>query len=140
MSSLSLQYGGTHYKNRGIQPVEFWADRKWDAFAGSILKYLTRWRDKGGVVDLEKALHFAQMRMELHGAMDFTGRPETTISMHRYVKANGIPNQEDANFYALERWVEQGSIGNEQTYEYLTFVRLLTDFIALVKEQADGNG
>lgn len=31
---------------------------------GSVVKYVTRWRDKGGIADLEKAKHFLEMLIE----------------------------------------------------------------------------
>ena len=31
---------------------------------GSVIKYVTRWRDKGGVEDLKKARHFLDMLIE----------------------------------------------------------------------------
>lgn len=139
MSSLSIQHGGNHYKGRAIQPVEFWANRKWDAFAGSILKYLTRWRDKGGIVDLEKALHFAQIRMELHAAADLPRR-ENLITINKYVEANNIGHTEDVLFYALDNWIEQGEKGNNRYFEYNTFIKLLEHYIAEVKGNQNGHG
>ena len=32
---------------------------------GSVIKYVTRWRDKGGIADLEKAKHFLELLIEL---------------------------------------------------------------------------
>lgn len=32
---------------------------------GCAFKYLTRWRDKGGIADLEKAKHFIELLIEL---------------------------------------------------------------------------
>ena len=32
---------------------------------GSIVKYITRWRDKGGVQDLEKIKHYVDLLIEL---------------------------------------------------------------------------
>ena len=32
---------------------------------GSVIKYVTRWRDKGGIKDLEKAKHFIELLIEL---------------------------------------------------------------------------
>lgn len=141
MSSLDLQFGGTHYKNRGIQPVEFWADRRWDAFAGSILKYLTRWRDKGGTIDLEKALHFAQMRMELHGGFPVPSVRQCRFSITDYIKANNIRIAEDPMFYALDSWVAAGFEGNIPTnHSYLAFTGLLTQYIEEQKGRTNGQG
>lgn len=141
MSSLDVQYGGSHYKNRGIQPVEFWADRKWDAFSGSILKYLTRWRDKGGVVDLEKALHFAELRMELKAGFVVPNVWACKYTMSAYVKANNIIITEDPIFYSLEAWVQSGNESNEPDNRYyLAFIKMLAQYIEEVKGRDNGEG
>ena len=134
VSALGKQRGGGHYKDRGLQPVEFWADRRWDAFSGSILKYLTRWRDKGGVVDLEKALHFAELRMELSGAFTVPKASSCKYTMGQYIKANGIEQAEDAILYALDAWVSDGKGGNNPlNSNYKAFIRLMTLYIEEVK-------
>jgi hypothetical protein len=65
MSALDNQVGGDHYKDRAIQPAEFIYANKLDFFQGNVVKYVTRWRDKGGVADLEKAKHYLEMYIEL---------------------------------------------------------------------------
>lgn len=67
-SSLGAQVGGAHYKSRNIQPVEYAYANSLDFFEGSVVKYITRWRDKGGISDLEKAKHFIEMLIELETA------------------------------------------------------------------------
>lgn len=60
------QVGGSHYKRPGI--VEHWdivAQHQLDYFQGQITKYVMRWRDKGGLQDLEKAQHFLEKYIEL---------------------------------------------------------------------------
>jgi hypothetical protein len=52
------QVGGEHYRKLAIQPWDFVIANKLDYFQGSIIKYITRWRDKNGVEDLYKARHF----------------------------------------------------------------------------------
>lgn len=65
MSALDVQVGGGHYKDRAIQPVEYIHANKLDFFQGNVVKYVTRWRDKGGLADLEKARHYLDMYIEL---------------------------------------------------------------------------
>jgi hypothetical protein len=65
MSSLDVQTGGDHYKNRTIQPVQFAYANNLNYFEGSVLKYITRHRQKNGKQDLEKAIHYLQMLIEL---------------------------------------------------------------------------
>lgn len=65
MQANDLQVGGDHYKQQAIQPWDYIAANNLDFFQGSIIKYVTRWRNKAGVQDLEKALHFLQKYIEL---------------------------------------------------------------------------
>ena len=61
---FSQQIGGDHYKKYGIQPVEYIVANKLNFCEGSIIKYVTRWRDKGGKADLLKAKHFIDLLIE----------------------------------------------------------------------------
>lgn len=64
-SALDTQAGGSHYKSLAIQPVEFIVRNKLDFLQGNIIKYATRHKSKGGVEDLRKVIHYAQLAMEL---------------------------------------------------------------------------
>jgi hypothetical protein len=64
-SSNSNQVDGTHYVNKGIQPWDYIAANNLDFFQGSVVKYVTRFREKGGIKDLEKAKHFINKLIEL---------------------------------------------------------------------------
>lgn len=63
-SALDVQVGGGHYKKLKIQPVEYIMANNIPYMEGNVVKYCTRWRDKGGVQDLEKAMHYLQMLIE----------------------------------------------------------------------------
>lgn len=63
-NALGTQVGGSHYKNRPIQPVQYCMANGIPFMEGSVIKYVTRWRDKGGVEDLKKARHFLDMLIE----------------------------------------------------------------------------
>ncbi|UHH28315.1 DUF3310 domain-containing protein [Pseudomonas veronii] len=65
MSALSTQVSGDHYKSLVIQPIEYIHANKIPFAEGSVIKYVTRWRDKGGLADLEKAKHFLELLIEL---------------------------------------------------------------------------
>lgn len=55
---MKTQYGGSHYKDYAIQPWEIWEAYKMDAFEGSVLKYILRYKDKGKPLeDLYKCRH-----------------------------------------------------------------------------------
>lgn len=64
-SALDKQVGGSHYKKK-IQPLEYAFHNNFDGFQTKILKYIDRWKDKGGIEDLEKAQHVLEMYIELN--------------------------------------------------------------------------
>ena len=64
-SSLQTQVGGDHYRKLKIQPVQYIHANGIPFIEGCIIKYATRWRDKGGIKDLEKIIHFAELLIEL---------------------------------------------------------------------------
>ena len=59
------QVAGSHYKSKTIQPWDYIASNQLGYFEGNIVKYVSRWRDKGGVDDLRKAQHYLQKLIEL---------------------------------------------------------------------------
>jgi hypothetical protein len=65
---LATQVGGDHYRALAIQPVQYIHANKIPFIEGNIIKYVTRWRSKGGVADLNKAKHFIELLIELEGA------------------------------------------------------------------------
>jgi hypothetical protein len=65
MSAMNEQEGGDHYKGRAIQPVQYIHANGIGFFEGNVIKYTTRWRDKGGLSDLRKARHYLDMLIEL---------------------------------------------------------------------------
>jgi hypothetical protein len=64
-SALATQVGGSHYKEMAIQPLEFIHANSIPFAEGSIIKYVSRWRVKNGIADLEKARHFLDLLIEL---------------------------------------------------------------------------
>lgn len=65
-NALDLQVGGDHYKGCGIQPVEYIHANNLGYLEGNVIKYITRHRTKGeGRKDIEKAIHYAQLILEL---------------------------------------------------------------------------
>ena len=62
--ALAVQVGGDHYKSLKIQPVEYIHANNIGYFEGNVIKYVTRWRSKGGIADLEKAKHYIDLLIE----------------------------------------------------------------------------
>jgi hypothetical protein len=48
-----------------IQPVEYIHANAMGYLEGNVVKYVSRWRKKGGVADLEKAKHYIDLLIEL---------------------------------------------------------------------------
>jgi hypothetical protein len=60
-----VQVAGDHYKSQPIQPWDYIAVNGLGYFEGNVVKYVSRWRDKGGVDDLRKARHYLDKLIEL---------------------------------------------------------------------------
>lgn len=58
------QVGGSHWTKLKIQPFEYTMSNSLDPLQHSIIKYVTRFRDKNGVEDLEKAKHCIDLLIE----------------------------------------------------------------------------
>lgn len=63
-AALKRQVGGNHYMKYSIQPVEFIMANNIGYMEGNVIKYVVRYKDKGGIADLEKAMHYLQMLIE----------------------------------------------------------------------------
>ena len=65
-TALDVQVGGEHYKKHTIQPVEFITKNNLGFLEGSIVKRICRWKDKGGIEDLNKIKHEIDLIIELN--------------------------------------------------------------------------
>jgi hypothetical protein len=65
MSASDTQVGGEHYSQMAIQPVEFIYRNHIPFIEGCVIKYVCRHRSKNGRQDIEKAIHFLQLLLEL---------------------------------------------------------------------------
>jgi hypothetical protein len=65
MSANDTQISGNHYKDKTVQPWDYIAANNLGYFEGNVVRYISRWRDKGGVDDLRKAKHYIEKLIEL---------------------------------------------------------------------------
>jgi hypothetical protein len=65
MNALEKQVAGDHYKGMKIQPVEYIHANNIPFLEGNVIKYVSRWRSKNGIADLEKAKHYIELLIEL---------------------------------------------------------------------------
>ncbi|MFZ6767813.1 DUF3310 domain-containing protein [Undibacterium sp. Di26W] len=60
-SSFDVQVGGDHYKSMPVQPMELALANNLNAAQANVIKYIMRYKAKGGVQDLDKAIHCIQL-------------------------------------------------------------------------------
>lgn len=66
VKATEKQIGGDHYlASDGIQPIELINELGLPFVEGSVVKYVCRHRRKGGRQDIEKAIHYLEMLLEL---------------------------------------------------------------------------
>lgn len=64
MSANDYQVDGSHYAKKAIQPWDYILANKIGFLEGNIIKYVSRYPEKGGVKDLEKAKHCLEKLIE----------------------------------------------------------------------------
>ena len=57
------QVGGKHYKTFRIQPYEFISKNNLSFFQGNVVKYVCRYKNKNGIQDLEKIIHYCELEI-----------------------------------------------------------------------------
>jgi len=66
----TYQLGGSHYTDKKIQPwdamQEWMTEEQFKGFLiGNVVKYMARFQDKGGVLDLQKCKHYLDKLIEV---------------------------------------------------------------------------
>jgi hypothetical protein len=85
MTQRNNQVGGDHYAKQAIDPFTFAMANRWDPMMASILKYLSRYPDKGTPAqDLRKAAHIARYRCEF----DENRETLSSVLMSAYIDCN----------------------------------------------------
>jgi len=64
---LDHQVGGSHYKSLKIQPLEYIHANNMPYCEANVIKYITRWKSKNGLQDLEKVKHYVDLLIQLEG-------------------------------------------------------------------------
>lgn len=64
-SANATQVAGDHYKRHKYETWDVILDWELGYLDGNAVKYLSRWRLKGGVQDLRKAAHYIQKLIEV---------------------------------------------------------------------------
>ena len=70
MKASEEQVAGSHYKGFKVQPAYFCYANGIPYLEATAIKYLCRWRLKGGFDDLDKAIHFIELLKEFEIAKE----------------------------------------------------------------------
>lgn len=62
---LANSPAGDHYKGFTIEPIQYTEANKLGFHEGNIVKYVTRWRLKNGVLDLKKARFYLERLIQI---------------------------------------------------------------------------
>jgi hypothetical protein len=65
VSALDKQVSGSHYKDKGIQPIVYIHANDLGFCEGNVVKYVTRHKSKNGAADIRKAIHYLELLLEL---------------------------------------------------------------------------
>ena len=68
------QIGGSHYKSFAIEPWPFIQENELNPFQANVIRYTCRYKNKGGIQDLQKIIHYCEMEI------DFMKRKEELVS------------------------------------------------------------
>ncbi len=100
MSANTRQVGGVHYRSE-YQHWDFIEDWGIGYLEGCASKYITRWRLKSGVQDVEKAIHYIEKLIERATAQAPPGASSRASSIRKIIprKARGgAPSLEIMSF------------------------------------------
>jgi hypothetical protein len=64
LKSTDYQVAGSHYQKLKIQPIDYILANELGFCEGAIVKYISRYKDKGGVDDLRKIKQFCEFLIE----------------------------------------------------------------------------
>ena len=73
-SAFDRQVGGNHYQGLSITPIEYCHKNKLGPCEFSVVRYVTRYKSKGGIEDLQKAIHYLELLIEMEYGENKIGR------------------------------------------------------------------
>jgi hypothetical protein len=64
MSAKDYQVDWRSLRKKEIQPIDYIISNKLGFCEGNVVKYVSRWKEKGGLSDLLKAKHYIEFLIE----------------------------------------------------------------------------
>jgi hypothetical protein len=134
MSANEKQVGGEHYK-QGYQHWDMVADGYLDYFKGQATKYLTRYRRKNGIQDLEKSLHYLEKLNELsiRGRQIVPASAVAMAALMRFLESWG-PEYDNLDRAAMAAVIVASDQGSVQTA-----IELVLQMMQRLRAQNDGS-
>lgn len=93
MPANDKQFGGGHYKGTGYEYWDFAQDVGLGYIDGCAGKYIYRWPNKGGLLDLEKADHYLEKCVERGVTAKYSG-VTTERALEMFVQINKLGPEE----------------------------------------------
>jgi hypothetical protein len=106
---------GQHYVTQsGIEHWDWVFTCELDYFCGNASKYIVRWKEKGGVNDLRKALSYVEKLLAIYGDEVISRRRTRTPGMYRATRqlcaAYDLSSEEAEVIYGLMEWYNYASL------------------------------
>jgi hypothetical protein len=99
------QVGGDHYRKKPIQHWDFVGTNQHSYLGGQVSKYLCRWKDKNGVQDVDKAVHFLDKLIEVMHQAEIH-----PIPVHEFLEAQETGHLESSIIMAVHAYEETGDV------------------------------
>lgn len=116
--NLDIQVGGNHYKKYKIQPIEFFMANGTPYAEAAIMKYVMRYKDKGGIEDLKKAKHLIDLLVD-ECADKLIVRVFLTDGTFEDLPVSKLPSQYPLPDTDFMEWIQI----TETEWEYAVFLR-----------------
>jgi hypothetical protein len=119
---FDVQVGGDHYSKYAIQPTQYIIANGLGFCQGNVVKYVTRYKDKGGIDDLKKARHYIDMlitqeEIASNGSPGVTeeqsvqGQDKVRQEENEFgdikVRANGYPGEPSYVYPSIKDWLDR---------------------------------
>lgn len=84
MNVNTYQIGGSHYNSKNYQHWDFCYDANLPYVQACACKYVSRWRSKNGIEDLQKCLHYVEKAKSLKSKLPLQTRDLSLINRLRF--------------------------------------------------------
>ncbi len=104
MSANDKQIGGSHYKTSGVSHWDLIVQNEIPYLEGCATKYLTRFRKKNGLQDLEKAMHYTEKLIEVNRNVFRNYESVDAVVLQSFLADNGVVGTEREPIRLLLNW------------------------------------